>query len=127
VGVLAVAMIVALAARRLKLPYTVGLVIVGVVLALSKADFGVPLTHDFIFDLILPPLLFEAAITLSWPELRRDILPILVISAFGTIVSAGFVAWGMAWLLGWPISSALVFGTLIAATDPVAIIVRRAR
>ena len=127
VGVLAVAMIVALAARRLKLPYTVGLVIVGVVLALSKADFGVPLTHDFIFDLILPPLLFEAAITLSWPELRRDILPILVLSAFGTIVSAGFVAWGMAWLLGWPISSALVFGALIAATDPVAIIVRRAR
>lgn len=122
VSVLAVAMIVALAARRVKLPYTVGLVIVGIVLALSKEDFGLPLTHDFIFDLILPPLLFEAAITLSWPELRRDILPILVLSTFGTIVSAGIVAWGMARLLGWPMSSALVFGALIAATDPVAII-----
>jgi CPA1 family monovalent cation:H+ antiporter len=122
VSVLAVAMIVALAARRVKLPYTVGLVIVGVVLALSKADFGLPLTRDFIFDLILPPLLFEAAITLSWPELRRDILPILVLSTFGTIMSAGVVAWAMAWLLGWPMSSALVFGALIAATDPVAII-----
>ena len=43
VSVLAVAMIVALAARRVKLPYTVGLVIVGVVLALSKEDFGLPL------------------------------------------------------------------------------------
>jgi CPA1 family monovalent cation:H+ antiporter len=122
VSVLAVAMIVALAARRVSLPYTVGLVIVGVVLALSKADFGLPLTRDFIFDLILPPLLFEAAITLSWPELRRDILPIFVLSTFGTIVSAGVVAWAMAWLLGWPMSSALVFGALIAATDPVAII-----
>ena len=80
------------------------------------------MTHDFIFDLILPPLLFEAAITLSWPELRRDILPILVLSTFGTIVSAGVVAWGMARLLGWPMPSALVFGALIAATDPVAII-----
>jgi monovalent cation:H+ antiporter, CPA1 family len=118
----AVAMIVALAARPVTLPYTVGLVIVGVVLALSKADFGLPLTRDFIFDLILPPLLFEAAITLSWPELRRDILPIFVLSTFGTIVSAGVVAWAMAWLLGWPMSSALVFGALIAATDPVAII-----
>ena len=122
VGVLAVAMIVALAARRFKLPYTVGLVIVGVVLALLKADIGLPLTHDFIFDLILPPLLFEAAITLSWPELRRYILPILVLSTFGTIVSAGVVAWGMVWLLGWPTPSALVFGALIAATDPGAII-----
>jgi monovalent cation:H+ antiporter, CPA1 family len=122
VGVLAVAMIVALAARRFRLPYTVGLVIVGAVLALSKADFGLPLTHDFIFDLILPPLLFEAALNIPWPELRRDILPILILSTFGTIVSAGVVASGMVWLLGWPTPSALVFGALIAATDPVAII-----
>ena len=122
VSVLAVAMIVALVARRVNLPYTVGLIIVGVVLALSKVDFGLHLTRDFIFDLILPPLLFEAAITLSWPQLRLNISPILVLSAFGTIVSAGVVAWGMAWLLGWPMSSALVFGALIAATDPVAII-----
>jgi CPA1 family monovalent cation:H+ antiporter len=122
VGLLAVAMIVALAARRFKLPYTVGLVIVGAVLALSKADLGFPLTHDLIFDLILPPLLFEAALNIPWPELRRDILPILVLSTFGTIVSAGVVASGMAWLLGWPTPSALVFGALIAATDPVAII-----
>jgi CPA1 family monovalent cation:H+ antiporter len=101
VGMLAVAMIVALAARRFKLPYTVGLVIVGAVLALSKADLGFPLTHDLIFDLILPPLLFEAALNIPWPELRRDILPILVLSAFGTIVSAGVVASGMARTRGW--------------------------
>ena len=122
VGMVAVAMIVALAARRFKLPYTVGLVMVGAVLALSKADLGFPLTHDLIFDLILPPLPFEAALNIPWPELRRDILPILVLSTFGTIVSAGIVASGMAWLLGWPTPSALVFGALIAATDPVAII-----
>ncbi|MGO9390609.1 cation:proton antiporter [Rhodoblastus sp.] len=121
-SVLAVAMIVALVARRVNLPYTVGLVVVGVVLALSKVDFGLHLTRDFIFDLILPPLLFEAAITLSWPQLRRNIVPILVLSTFGTIMSAGVVAWGTAWLLGWPASSALVFGALIAATDPVAVI-----
>jgi monovalent cation:H+ antiporter, CPA1 family len=119
VGMVAVAMIVALAARRFKLPYTVGLVMVGAVLALSKADLGFPLTRDLIFDLILPPLLFEAAVNIPWPELRRDILPILVLSTFGTFVSAVVVASGMAWLLGWPTPSALVFGALIAATDPV--------
>ena len=80
------------------------------------------LTHDFIFDLILPPLLFEAALTIPWLELRRDILPILLFSTFGTVVSAGVVASGMVWLLGWPTPSAFVFGALIAATDPVAVI-----
>ena len=40
VAVLAVAMIVAIAARQIRLPYTVGLVIVGAVVALSGADFA---------------------------------------------------------------------------------------
>ena len=122
VGVLAIAMIVAISARRFRLPYTVGLVVVGAVLALSKADLGIPLTRDFIFNLILPPLLFEAALTLSGSALLGDILPIFVLSVFGTITAAVVVASGMTWLLDWPAPSALVFGVLIAATDPVAII-----
>jgi monovalent cation:H+ antiporter, CPA1 family len=65
VATLAVAMIVAIAARRVRLPYTVGLVIVGAVLTLTRPDFGPHLTHEVIFDLILPPLLFEAALSLS--------------------------------------------------------------
>jgi CPA1 family monovalent cation:H+ antiporter len=122
ISVLAIAMIVAIAARRFRLPYTVGLVVVGAVLALSKADLGISLTRDFIFNLILPPLLFEAALTLSGSALLVDLAPIVVLSVFGTIVAAAVVASGMTWLLGWPWASALVFGALIAATDPVAVI-----
>lgn len=122
VGVLAVAIVVAVGARRFKLPYTAGLVIVGAALALSKADLGVGLTQDLIFNLILPPLLFEAALTLSASALLKDLAPILVFSIIGTIISSLFVAWEMVRLLAWPASTALVFGTLIAATDPVATI-----
>jgi CPA1 family monovalent cation:H+ antiporter len=122
VAMLAVAMIVAIAARRLKLPYTVGLVIVGAVLTLTRPDFGPHLTHEFIFDLILPPLLFEAALTLSWRELLRDSLPLLTLAGLGTVISAAVVTGACVWLLHWPLPSALVFGSLIAATDPVAII-----
>lgn len=122
VAVLAVAMLVAIAARQIRLPYTVGLVIVGAVVALSGADFAPHLTHDLIFDLILPPLLFEAALTLSWRELMRDSLPLLALAGLGTVVSAAVVATSMTTLLGWPFFSAIVFGALIAATDPVAII-----
>lgn len=46
VALLAVAIIVAIAARQFRLPYTVGLVIVGAILTLSKPDFGLRLTHD---------------------------------------------------------------------------------
>jgi len=122
VGVLAVAMIVAIAARRLELPYTVGLAIVGLGLAASKHGFDLPLTHDMIFDLILPPLLFEAALNISWRDLRRDLLPILVFATLGTLVAAGVVALGMMRLRDWPAPAALLFGVVIAATDPVAVI-----
>ncbi|WP_457797196.1 cation:proton antiporter [Methylocystis sp. S23] len=122
VASLAVAMIVAIVARRLKLPYTVGLVIVGAVITLTRPDFGPHLTHEFIFDLILPPLLFEAALALSWKELLRDSVPLLTLAGVGTVVSAAVVAYACVALLGWPLPSALVFGSLIAATDPVAII-----
>lgn len=121
-GLLIVAILVAIVARRLKLPYTVGLVAAGAGLALSRVDFGIALTHDIIFELILPPLLFEAALNIHWHELRRDLAPVLVLSIFGVAISAAIVAAGMAWLFAWPMAAALVFGVLIAATDPVAVI-----
>ena len=122
VSLLIVAIVVALIARRLAFPYTVGLVITGIGLALTRHDMDVVLTHEFIFDVILPPLIFEAAINLHWKELRRDALPILTLALFGTIISAGVVATGMVFGLNWPVAPALLFGVLIAATDPVAVI-----
>ena len=122
ISLLVVAIAVALLARRLALPYTVGLVIAGIAIAMARIGAGPVLTHDVIFDLILPPLLFEAAINIHWKDLRRDALPVLVLAIFGTIVSAGVVASGMIFVLGWPSAPALLFGVLIAATDPVAVI-----
>ncbi len=58
IELLGVAMLVAILARRLRLPYTVGLVLTGLALALTRIEVGVTLTHDVIFDVILHPLLF---------------------------------------------------------------------
>lgn len=122
VVLLLIAIVVALAARRLRLPYTVGLVLTGILLSVSHSSIELRLTHEFIYDVILPPLLFEAAINLHWRELRRDLLPVLVLATFGVVLSGFFVAWGIWSWLGWPWGSALVFGALISATDPVAVI-----
>jgi monovalent cation:H+ antiporter, CPA1 family len=122
VTLLLVAILVAVAARRVELPYTVGLVIAGIVMAASHLGSGQMLTHDFIFDVILPPLLFEAAISLHWHELKADAVPVTVLSIFGVIIAAVVVGFGMIWLLHWPTAPAALFGVLIAATDPVAVI-----
>jgi len=88
VSLLGVAIIVAIIARRMRLPYTVGLVITGIGLAVARLDTGAMLTHDFIFDVILPPLLFEAALSIHWRELRDDLVVVLTLSMLGVVISA---------------------------------------
>jgi CPA1 family monovalent cation:H+ antiporter len=122
IELLGVAMLVAILARRLRLPYTVGLVLTGLALALARVDAGVTLTHDVIFDVILPPLLFEAAISIPWRELKRDLPFVLALATLGVALCAAVVAAGLTALLGWPGGPALAFGTLIAATDPIAVV-----
>jgi CPA1 family monovalent cation:H+ antiporter len=122
IGLLVAAIVVARLARLLRLPYTVGLVIAGIAIALAPVQVGITLTHDLIFDVILPPLLFEAAINIHWHELRRDLMPVLTLAILGTVVAAAVIAAGLVYGLGWSIQPALVFGVLIAATDPVAVI-----
>ncbi len=119
---LAIAMVVAIIARRLKLPYTVGLVLVGLAIALARIETGAALTHDFIYYVILPPLLFEAALALHWRELLDDAGVLFTLAAFGTLIAAAMVGLGAAALMHWPLPVAFVFGALIAATDPVAVI-----
>jgi CPA1 family monovalent cation:H+ antiporter len=122
IELLGLAMVVAIVARRLRLPYTVGLVLTGLGLALARVDVGVTLTRDVIFDVILPPLLFEAAISIPWSELKRDLPLVLALATLGVALCAAVVAAGLTTLLGWPAGSALAFGALIAATDPIAVI-----
>lgn len=117
-----VAALVAMLARRLRLPYTVGLLVAGFVLAFANLGTGITLTKDLVFTAFLPPLVFEAAYYIPWDELRRDLRPTLVLASVGVLVSAGFTAAGMHLLVGWSWTSALVFGALIAATDPVSVI-----
>ena len=119
---LMVAVLVALIARRLRLPYTVGLVLTGIGLTLARVGGGAILTPHLILEAFLPPLLFEAALSLPWRELRRNGPVLFVLSTLGVAVSAGVVAAGMMLLAHWSWRAALLFGVLIAATDPVSVI-----
>ncbi len=119
---LLIAAVVAMLTRRLRLPYSVGLVVAGILLALVPFAPNVSLTKELIFTVLLPPLLFEAAYFIHWNQLRRDLPVIVVLATLGVVLSAGVTAAGMHYLAHWQWMGALVFGTLIAATDPVSVI-----
>lgn len=119
---LLIAAVVAMLTRRLRLPYSVGLVAAGIILAFVPFAPKVSLTKDLIFTALLPPLLFEAALYIHWNQLRRDFPVIILLATLGVLLSACVTATGMHYLAHWQWLGALVFGALIAATDPVAVI-----
>lgn len=119
---LLIAAIVAMVARRLRVPYSIGLVAAGVALAILPFSSGIELTRKLIFTTLLPPLIFEAAFQLRWSKLRRDLPVILVLATVGVAISAVATALGMHYLANWTWTAAAVFGVLIAATDPVSVI-----
>lgn len=117
-----IACLVAIITRRIGLPYAVGLVVAGIALSLFGYESRIVLTPELIFTFLLPPLVFEAALHLGWNQFRREAPLILSIAFVGTLLSAFVVAAGMHWLIGWGWQASLLFGSLIAATDPVSVI-----
>jgi CPA1 family monovalent cation:H+ antiporter len=120
--ILLVASLVAIATQRARLPYSVGLVAAGIGLSFLPSGVVLPLTPGLVFTVFLPPLVFEAALHMRWRPFWRDMPLILMLAFAGVVIAAGVVAAGMHMLAGWPWISAALFGTLIAATDPVSVI-----
>ncbi len=123
IGVLLiVASIIAMVSRRLGLPYSVGLVAAGLLISFVPNRPELPLSRDLIFNILLPPLIFDAALQLNWKPFRQQLPLTLTLAFVGVIVASAFVAAGMHWLVGWSWIGAALFAVLIAATDPVSVI-----
>jgi CPA1 family monovalent cation:H+ antiporter len=120
--ILFVASLVAMLTRRVGMPYSVGLVIAGFGLALTPFGADLQLTPALIMQVFLPPLVFEAAIQISWKPFRRELPLLLVLVTVGVVLAAALVAAGMHYIAGWGWLGAAFFGVLIAATDPVSVI-----
>ena len=81
---LLIAAVVAILTWRLHLPYSVGLVAAGIVVALLPFAPAVNLTKCPLFTVLLPPLIFEAAFTLDRQQLRKDLAVVLVLATLGS-------------------------------------------
>ena len=119
---LMVACLIAMLTRRLGLPYIVGLVVAGFLIALLPESPDLPLSRALIFNVLLPPLVFEAALQLDWRRFRAELPLTLTLAFLGVGIATAVVAAGMHWIVGWSWIGAALFGVLIAATDPVSVI-----
>jgi CPA1 family monovalent cation:H+ antiporter len=141
---LVVASIVAIVVRRIRIPYTVALVLVGLFVAVQGDQLVIQFTPgirlvlykpipafiqnvlffdpEFILALFIPPLIFEAAFHLEFDQLRSNLVPILILAVPGVILSTLIVGGIISLSIGLPLAIAVVFGALISATDPVAVV-----
>jgi CPA1 family monovalent cation:H+ antiporter len=134
VGVLELLLLASLSAvafRRIRFPYTIGLVIVGAVLAVAENHLDlhflepmrhIRLTPEVVLYLFIPTLVFPAAVRLDLPLLKQNVYLILLLALPGLVVSTLIVGGivGAMTPLAW--STAMLFGALISATDPVAVV-----
>lgn len=117
-----VSALVAMLTRRVHLPYTVGLVLAGMFLHFIHASIKWHLSKDLIFSVFLPPLVFEAALFIHWREFKKELPVVTLLSSVGVVLAAALTAFGMHYLLAWDWATAVIFGVLISATDPVSVI-----
>ena len=119
---LLVASVVGVFARRLHVPYSVGLVVAGIALALLPWHPSVTLSRELVYTGILPPLIFEAAFELRWDSLRRNLALVVMLATVGVLLSALATGALMTGLANWPMPAGLLFGVVMAATDPVSVL-----
>jgi Na+:H+ antiporter len=124
------ASVIAVIAARLRIPYTVALVLGGLVLGSvhlpivdtlvsNKPDWLTPGITLFIF---LPALLFEGSLKLQVRQLRENSLPILLLATVGVLAATLITGFSAHLALGLPVLVALVFGAITAATDPISVL-----
>ena len=113
--------VVAIIVRRFRIPYTVALVVAGLALSF-RSRLQIELTSELILTLLLPPLVFEAAFHLNFQQLRRSLSTIALLAIPGVVLNMLIVGGILSVGPGIPLSIALVFGALIAATDPVSVV-----
>ena len=127
------AAIIAMLAKRLRIPYTVSLVVGGLLLGVIRIPIPMLsplqaghrpdwLTPDMILILFLPALVFEGSVKLDVRDLIRDSVPLLLLANAGVLLAALVTGYLVHWLIGLPLLIALLFGSIISATDPISVL-----
>lgn len=120
--VLAISIAVRLFAERVEISYTVGLVLVGFVVALLGIQLDIPLSPDLIMIVFLPTILFHGATEIEAGHFWDNLPFVLAMTALGLPIAILGLGWAGSHLLGFPLLVSFLFATIVYPVDPVSVI-----
>jgi CPA1 family monovalent cation:H+ antiporter len=122
VAILAATVVVAIVARRAAIPASVGLVVVGLAVAVLGPDVRVPISPGLLLAIVLPGLVFEAAFRTDLAVLRPAAGAVLFLAIPGVVIVAALVAVVLTLTTALEPAEAFLVGAMVAATDPAAVL-----
>lgn len=130
-GLLLVAIGVGIVAARFRIPYTIGLVVFGFALGVIAERTTIPglssavaslFTPTFFFDVLLPPIIFEAAIHVNFRYLWAHLRIVLFLVLGGVLFTTVFTGVLVGYLTAIPLTAALLLAAILSPTDPIAVV-----
>jgi monovalent cation:H+ antiporter, CPA1 family len=119
----ALATVLGLVSKRARMvPYPVVLAGAGVVIGLLPGGQLGHVGADVILLAFVPGLVFEAALTLDLPELRRRLLPVGLLATAGVALTVVLIGTLTHLVLGLSWAGGMLLGAILAATDPIAVV-----
>lgn len=122
VGLVAASAVIGLVARRVAVPYTVALVVFGLAAAVFAPQIDFAITEELVLVVLLPGLIFEASYNLDLGELRKSFGGVALLAIPGVLLTAIIVAGVLTMTTGLDFGLGFVVGSIVAATDPAAVI-----
>lgn len=126
-------------AARLRLPYSVILATLGILIGLAAVFFlrteltdalnpvaeailGLPIRSNVFLYVFLPTLLFQATLGMNLRRMLDDWVPILVLAVVAVIVATLSVGYALSWASTLPLAACLLIGAIVSTTDPSAVV-----
>lgn len=126
-------------AARLRLPYSVILALLGIIIAsgaifflrteltnalnpVAEAILGLPIRSNVFLYVFLPTLLFQATLGMNLRRMLDDWVPIMVLAVVAVVVATLSVGYALSWASALPLAVCLLIGAIVSTTDPSAVV-----
>ncbi len=113
---------VAVVVKWIRMPYAISLVLVGLMIGVFHLLPPVTMTPDLILVIFLPAILFEASWNFDLKALKESFRSIFVFATLGVVLSSVIIALVLNQVIGMAIGTALMFGAMVSATDPISVL-----
>lgn len=126
-------------AARLRLPYSVILAVLGILIGLgaifflrtdltdalnpvAEAILGLPIRSNVFLYVFLPTLLFQATLGMNLRRMLDDWVPIMVLAVVAVVVATLGVGFALSWTSALPLAACLLIGAIVSTTDPSSVV-----